>query len=365
MNTIRENRDKLGLTIRELANKIDVHFATISAWESERAFPRPKKLNALTVALGISKESLFPERFNKEDVPVAICGGPDNPLKIGDIAIQCYVLEGERRVLVQKELISALNMKYGTGGAGSVHSDRLANFINTNAIKPFVSSSLSGLITNPIKFKTTRGPLAYGYEATALADICDAVLESRKAGKLNVQQIHIAEQCEILMRGFARVGIIALVDEATGYQEIRSRDALNKILEKFIAKELRKWAKTFPDEFYKELFRLRGWQYIPFSVKRPGVVGKYTNDLVYERLAPGILEELKRKNPANTKGVRKHKHFQWLTEHVGHPRLREHLASLIVLMKASNNWPQFYRMLQKAVPRYGDQLFLNFKNIEE
>jgi len=81
------------------------------------------------------------------------------------------------------------------------------------------------------------------------------------AGKLHHQQEHIAEQREILVRGFARVGIIALVDEATGYQEDRARDALAKILEAFIAKELRKWISTFPIDYYKELFRLRGWRF--------------------------------------------------------------------------------------------------------
>jgi len=33
------------------------------------------------------------------------------------------------------------------------------------------------------------------------------------------QQKHIAAQAEIIMRGLATVGIIALVDEATGYQD--------------------------------------------------------------------------------------------------------------------------------------------------
>jgi hypothetical protein len=122
-----------------------------------------------------------------------------------------------------------------------------------------------------------------------------------------------------------------------------------------IAEELRKWTKTFPDEFYKQMFRLRNWEFKPSSVRqRPSVVGKYTNNIVYDRLAPGILEELKKKNPKLPSGRRKHKHFQWLTEDIGDPRLREHLASVITLMRASSEWPQFLRMLDRALPRYGD-----------
>jgi len=93
-------------------------------------------------------------------------------------------------------------------------------------------------------------------------------------------------------------------------------------------------------------------------VKRPSAVGRYTNDLVYQRLAPGVLDELKKRNPVDEKGHRKVRHFQWLTEDVGHPRLREHLAAVIALMKASSTWDQFRRALQRALPKYGTTLEL-------
>jgi len=89
------------------------------------------------------------------------------------------------------------------------------------------------------------------------------------AGVLLPTQKHIAQKCKILLRGFATVGIIALVDEATGFQEVRDRIALQKILDKFITDEWAKWTKTFPDEFYKELFRLKDIPYPPTSMKRP------------------------------------------------------------------------------------------------
>ncbi len=146
---------------------------------------------------------------------------------------------------------------------------------------------------------------------------------------------------------------------ATGYQDVRVRNALNEILEQFISEELRKWAKTFPDEFYRQMFRLRDWEWKPHSVrKRPGVIGKYTNDLVYERLAPGVLDELRNKNPKLPSGTRNHKHFQWLPEDIGYPALREHHASVITLMKASSDWKQFKRLIDRALPRFGDTIEL-------
>ena len=70
-----------------------------------------------------------------------------------------------------------------------------------------------------------------------MADICEAFLEARNSIELSTRQRIIADQCEILIRGFARVGITALVDEDTGYQYERERDALQSILKAYINEE--------------------------------------------------------------------------------------------------------------------------------
>lgn len=181
-----------------------------------------------------------------EKVLEAICGSPDSPLVINGIEIPCYVLEDEKRVLVHRAMVSALGMKYGTTNRGA---DRLQVFVNGDRIKPFVSSNLLMLIDSPLKFRAPNGQTAYGYEASALAEICFAVIEADEKGLLQKQQKHIAERCRILVRGFAIVGINALVDEATGYQDRRVKNALAKILEKYIAEEYRAWTKMFPVVF--------------------------------------------------------------------------------------------------------------------
>lgn len=301
-------------------------------------------------------------KAGKEPVAQATHGSPDHPLRIADVEIPCYVLSDGRRVLVQRGMMTALDMSQGTAGRGG--GDRLAKFINTRSVRPFVSNRLAAMITEPIKFRTPTGNIAYGYEATVLADLCDAVLAARKGKKddkkayFNYQIAHIADQCEILVRSFARVGIIALVDEATGFQDIRPRDALEKLLERYLRKELAAWAKRFPDEFYEQIFRLRGWQWKGMSINRPSVVAHYTKDLVYERLAPGILAELERRNPKDERGQRKRRHHQWLTEDIGHPALAQHLYALLGFMRVSTSWGQFYRFVQKAFPKRNENMLL-------
>ena len=272
-----------------------------------------------------------------------IAGTPDKPLVIGDIEIPCYVLSDETRVLVQRGVGSGLGMSSTSG-------HRLTKFVGSKNLNPFISNELRQVIDNPIHFEFS-GRLVSGYPAKMLVDLCNVVLEARRADKLQKQQAHIADRCEILIRGLATVGIIALIDEATGFQEIRAKRDLATILEQFIAKELQKWTKTFPYEFYSEICRLKGWP-PPHEYKRPIVFAKYTNHLVYERLAPGVLDELKRLNPADEQGKRKHKYFQWFTPEHGHPKLRELLSGVMMLMRSHEEWSSFYKALNKASPRF-------------
>src|SRR5262249_51100733 len=151
-------------------------------------------------------------------------------------------------------------------------------------------------------------------------------------------------------------GLNALIDEATGYQYTRARNALEEILTQFVQKDLRKWIKTFPDEFYYHICRLKGWDYDEENKnKRNPIFGKLTNYLIYDRLAPGVKDELKRLTPKDAKGRLKHKLFRRLTEDVGHPRLRELLASEITVMRLfdDNDWLGFERALNRAIPVYG------------
>ncbi|MBC7620138.1 MAG: P63C domain-containing protein [Candidatus Saccharibacteria bacterium] len=160
------------------------------------------------------------------------------------------------------------------------------------------------------------------------------------------------------MRSLAKVGIAALVDEATGYQEVRDRDALQALLDKYLLQEHAAWAKRFPDDFYRQMFRLKNWEFPTPGGARPGVVGRYTLDIVYERLAPGLVDELKERNPKSEAGHRKTKHHQWLTDDVGHPALTNHIHAVMGLMRASKTWEMFKTLLDSAFPKKGTQFRL-------
>ena len=218
---------------------------------------------------------------------------------------------------------------------------------------------------NPIKFKLPNGVTAYGYEGTLLPDICNAVLETREADRLLPQQLPLAKRCEILVRGLATVGIIALIDEATGYQEVRAKEALKAILDKYITDEWAKWTKTFPDEFYKQLFRLKNMPYPPTTKNKPSYIGHWTNNIVYSRIAPGIVAKLKEINPRKASGNRAHLHHQHMTHDYGSPELKKHLDNLIFLMKGCTTWIDFERKLNRSAPKYGNTIALDFPGSDE
>ena len=120
------------------------------------------------------------------------------------------------------------------------------------------------------------------------------------------------------------------------------------------------WVKTFPNDYYQELFRLRGLEYPNDTVQRPQYFGYLTNDIVYKRLAPGVLDELKRVIPKNQKGKPKTQLFRKLTDNIGYPKLREHMASVVTIMKLSNDYQDFVGKLDRIHPRYTETMLLPF-----
>jgi transcriptional regulator with XRE-family HTH domain len=346
VSRIRERRESLGLTIKDVAEKVDVHFTTVSEWELEKIRPRPAKRIELAKALETSVDHLFPpETFQKAT--------HKGDLKIGKMTIKCAVLEDGSRVLTRATFVKAIGRRGKAKGGSSYDDDyKTPVFLTAKNLKPYIPEDLENAAA-PVIFKL-NGQESIGYRAELLPKVCGVFLDAEEAGDIAPNQKHIVERCKLLIRGLATVGIIALVDEATGYQEVRDRQALQKILEAYIAKELQPWIKTFPDEYYKEIFRLREWEYKPLATGRPGVVGRYTNNLIYERLAPGVLEELRKQNPTTPTGRRKYKHFQTLTPETGHPKLKEHISNVVVLMKASVNWDGFMAIVDRALPKFTD-----------
>lgn len=297
------------------------------------------------------------------------------PLNIGDAEIACAVLDDETRVLTQNAFLQAIGRvpnpskpAHGTAIAELpvfLRAKNLETFISEDlrrSSKPIIFRPLSGGRQTAEGGKGGRG-YALGYKAELLPEVCRVFVEARDKGELKRGQLHIADKCDNLLRALAGLGIVALVDEATGYQAVRDRDALQKILKAYVNPELipLPWTRRFPDEFYKELFRLRGWQYSPPQLERPKILGAITARLVYQQLPPGVWDELKRINPIDKKGNRRHRNWRFLTENIGNPHLEKQLIAVITLMRSAPNWQTFEKLFTRAFPPKQGELPFSFE----
>lgn len=301
------------------------------------------------------------EREGKAAPLMAHYGAPDRPLRLGAVEIPCYVLSDGTRLLAQRGLQSGIGMSEGGGPGGA---RKIAAFMARLAEKGIDVMGLVARINSPIRFMPPRGGNpAHGYEATILPDICAVIIDADQKEKLDPRLKRLAERAALLQHGFSTVGIIALVDEATGYQAVRDRDALQTILDRYIGKELAKWAKRFPDHFYEQMFRLKGWRYNPGSSRRPIAMANVTIDLVFDRIGPGLTKDLRQRRDEifETTG-KKGKLHDVLTPDVGHPALQHHLSGLTFSARlfSDGDWAGFYNAIERAYPRYNRTLHLPF-----
>lgn len=285
-----------------------------------------------------------------EKILKATYGSDKTPLILGSLEIPCYVLEDNTRVFSGRGIQKAL------GANSNVSGTWLNRIVNKTDITPFILPDVLEKFNTPIKFKRPIGTgaqsVTYGYDVTLLIDLCDAILQANKS-RAKVP-FGIVENAEIIMRSVAKVGIVALVDEVTGFQQHRDKDALQSFLQKFLLEEKGKWIPVFPDEFFESIFRMKGWDWqIASNGKKPQVVGHYINNYVYSRIAPQVLVELRKLNPKNERGRRKGAYTQYIDVDYGHPKLKEHLNILIAFAKATGyNWNNFHRMVERALPKF-------------
>lgn len=289
-------------------------------------------------------------------------------LEIGDMKMPCAVLEDGTRVISETGIIKNLGSVGGKNYKLRAKDDKnhdigpLPLFISSKALEPFINGVFGPLDLIPVKYTTDGKNKLQGYNATIIPKVCEVWLKAREHNKLQASQLPKALKAEILMRSLAKLGITALVDEATGYQFDREKDELQKILKAYISEELLPWQKRFPDEFYRELFRLNGWDFNVHGIKkRPGVIGTWTNWLIYDELPNGVKEELEQQVPKSDAGNKTARMHQFLTEEIGNPHLKSQIDQILTLFRLSENMQDVWHNFAKLKDRKKGQFELPFQ----
>jgi len=286
------------------------------------------------------------EKAGNEGMPKATHEGV---LTIGDAEIACANLDNGMRVLTQSSFMLALGRSRQAKGRQYYDGDvNMPAFLTAKNLKPYIPNDLA-VTSSQVEFMTLSGMKAFGYSADLLPKVCYVFMDAREAEKLKPTQFHIADQAKMLIRGFAHIGIRALVDEATGYQLERPRRDLEEQLRRFLSESLRKWVRTFPADYFKHLCRLRGVEFRD-DMKLPQYFGKLTNNLIYRRLAPGLLKKLKERRIE--KGRPNEKLHSGLSLDVGVPEVLVHLGTVVGLMKINTDYDVFEKQLDQIAHIY-------------
>lgn len=280
----------------------------------------------------------------------------EGTLNLGENKLPCYVLEDGTRVLSGRKMQEILKVV-----DGNISGTKLPQFLSNSILKPFIFSNKDAAHFDPIIcFKGKQR--INGYEATVLTDICEAILRARRSGvKMTERQQIVANQCEILLSSFAKIGIIALIDEATGYQNEREHFELQKILSAYISEEILKWQLTFTDDFYREVYRLCGLPFIPKYIKnKPSFIGKLTTKYIYDLLPDGVVDKIKEKTGKTDKGNWKYKWHQSLTPEIGREHLKKQIIEVTTLMSISKSKSEFNELFERKYNAKPIQLELEF-----
>jgi hypothetical protein len=279
-------------------------------------------------------------------------------LPIGDVKLECYVLNDKRRLFHKKEMANILGLK-SQGGSAFLRT------MTRKGISSTISDELQNKLDNPIKFRNLSGVITHGYEAGTLIEVCDTILQADNEGKLAETQKFLARQAGIIIRSAAKTGIVALIDEATGFIADKRKDEYRKLFQDFIAQECREWAREFPDQFFTMIYKLYGLKReSPKSFQHPAFFGGFIRKYVYFPLASSngaILEGLDAKNPVvYVNGGRRHKLHQYLSEELGVNSLRAHLWQIIGIGNAAKSKSDFERSFKRAFPQTWDQMEMDF-----
>lgn len=291
-----------------------------------------------------------------KSIPRAIV--KESELTLGATTVTCSVLEDGRRIIKDTSLFKALKRTR----KGEVRIEGYPPILGSRILVDILEELYPDEIDTiqPFEVAQFNGTTGLWYDANSIPVICDLYMEAESRDLIKPGQQHVLEQAKVLLRALAKVGITALIDEATNYQEVRGKDELQILLSKFIADKLQPYSKQFPKEYFEELFRLYDKPYDPTTSRRPRCFAQFNIKYVYEMLPPQVWEKIEEINPTvlnpntNRKDRKNHIHRN-LTED-GQKWLQHHLSSLIPIMTISKDIDEFKLNFDKAFAKKINEL---------
>ncbi|MGH8037211.1 MAG: P63C domain-containing protein [Stenotrophomonas sp.] len=219
-------------------------------------------------------------------------------VRFGSIDAEAVVLEDGRRGFLAKQFAKVL------GYTEKTRSGRFDRFLADFA--PIYMKE-KGKAKSPV-LNPGKGGRAQFIAAEAVMEAVGNVLRAAVAGKTHSQQARQVSACVEINLALGMVGLVALIDEATGYQYHRAPDALQDLIGKLIRTQVADWQRRFEPAYYAALAKVTGTRAVSGANGRPPIWGHITRKWVYEVCFPQeVLEEVAQRQEG---GEKLH---QWLT----------------------------------------------------
>jgi hypothetical protein len=264
------------------------------------------------------------------------------------IDVECYVLQDEKKTAV----ISQIGM--GTVLGLSSRSSSFPRFLATKAMAKHIGADLKAKLEKPLIFQWAKGGMGqqpttviYGFEATILIDICQAIL--RAEADLTDKQQGVIAQARIILGASAKAGIEGLVYALAGYD--RTKEEVIAAYKMYVAEEAREYEKEFSDDLYEQWYRLYGLTKPERG--RPWEFRYLTIDHIYKPLARSngkVFNLAKSSKLAN--GEKGDKIHQFLSE-IGVKALRTQVGKITGIAMVSDSREEYERYIAEKV--YGQK----------
>jgi hypothetical protein len=297
-------------------------------WDKRKASTKAAGENPLYVPI------VLEDKLQKgKDLPAAKWPGV---LTIGTKEIPCYVLDSGQRVISRNAATGILTDEKGGGN--------LEQYLVVQSLRGYVPPGFQDqMIEFFVPGTSAPNTTTKGISAEAFIEICQAYVSAFEAGALNTdRQKEIAVKAAMFLAACAKVGLLAMIDEATGYQYERTSDALQVKLKLYLAEEMRKWEKTFPDQLWEQFGRLTKWTGSIQS--RPKYWGNLVMELIYEYLDADVAQWLRVNAPKPIKGKNYH---LWMTEQYGLKKLIEHIWKVIGIASTCDDMKELRHKMEE------------------
>jgi hypothetical protein len=286
-----------------------------------------------------------------KNLPKALCTGDDT---FNGVKLVAAILDDEDRTHLFSE--SSLAKAFGFKGSATYWEKRkkgtavLPSYLSNSALKDYITADLIDKLATAVPYLSTSKVVSTGIEATALPLICDVFVRAGNDNPDNEALVTAGKRAYAIILAFSQFGVLKWVEQITGYRYTDEDTQIVKSLKEYgVSPTIVEWQREFQSEFYRHIYRLKGWPYNPNTTARPQVIGTYTNQYVYNYLPKDVFAWIKENTPKSKAGNKTAKYFQSLDDKIGKEKLRNQMVSVTMLLKLSRSWLEFKQYFARSL----------------